>query len=1622
MKKGFYRMRPAVALAFAVLICLAGTVSAQTTKWVDQINGSDSNSGDTEATAYASLQTALNNSQSGTAATRSIIYVKNGDYAAAGLTNPGGSNTAILAQNLDYLTIQAVAGHAPKVKPLTAGTVSLSIVNCQHLIVDGIASDQMIALADNWQVFSANNLSVRNCTFNGGQRGIKFSSTSNTVLVEKSAFININLLNTSDALEFLQASYSNVVIQDNMFQNNTRHVRLHEQAGNTISDFTIRRNSMVGTNGEESLRLIGAENVVIENNFVLYSGQQGIYIDTGCSNVTIRHNTFYKNGFEAIRTRITSPDVVIKNNIFYGNGTHAALAAISPLPGEDYNLIFNAGNSTETTSQPAVTSFGVNTMTNRDPLFVKTTAGSENLQLQNASPAIGAGVDLAVADDVTKGARPQPASSRPDLGAYEHSRATPENGSTANPVKIMPLGDSITQMYADHDSYRRPLWHLLQSGGFTVDFVGSQNLNKNGPPPHPDFDMDHEGHSGWRADEILTQIENWATTFQPDIVLIHLGSNDIFQYQSNSGTIFELGQIIDKLRLVNPNIKILLAQIIPSIYEANAIIDFNQRLPGLAASKNTPQSPVVVVDMWTGFSVSLDMYDGVHPNDAGDQKMAGRWYAALVNFLSNAPPPTTKWVDQIGGSDGNDGNTEATAFASLQMAINNSRSGNPLTRSIIYVKSGEYGSAGMVNPGGASTAVLIQDLDYLTIQAVPGHQPKVKPLAAGTVSISIANSRHLIVDGIASDQTVAQTDNWQVFGSSNLTVRNCAFEGGQRGINFSSTMYTVLVEKSLFKNINVLATSDALEFLNASYAEVIIQDNTFLNNKRHIRLHEQVGNTIGNFTIRRNVMNGSIGEESLRLIGASDVVIENNVIMNSGQQGLYIDLGCSNITVRHNTFFNGKFEMIRTRVTSPDVAIKNNIFYGNGTHAALAAAVSPLPGEDCNLIFNVGSATETTLQPAVTSFGAKTKTGQDPLFVSIAAGSENLRLQNGSPAIAAGINLGMTDDADRNARPQPASTQPDLGAYESALPIIAAPDIAVDPASHHFGETTIGAGKTQTIVVSNAGTANLQVTASTLSGANAAEFAVASGGAPFTLAPGATRHVVVSFKPASVGSKSANLTIASNDADTNPLIVALTGIGATATTPDIAVNPVTHSYGEVATGASAMQTIEVSNTGTAVLEVKATTLAGANAAEFSIQSGGAPFILASGASRELVVRFRPASAGAKSATLTLSCNDPDENPVQVRLAGSGRASSSAISYMLLAANKIELKGQKKSEGIMHSNNEISFNDGYGSIHTGNLTAGGKLTIKNGNTINGDIKAGDELKIESNATINGQAAGYTSVGQVTLPSLSFSAGGANVNLGAKRSRSLEPGSYGQVKMGNGGVLLLRHNGVSGKYFFKKLELKDKAVLAIDIANGPVTIHVVDQLHLDKHTAVKLTPSGDNGSAWVTFNCLRDVVIEEGAKILGAIVAPGNKVELKKRVLFKGSITAGEIVVGEYATVLSHQSTGSLTKESFLEAREAGEAPPAAAITSFALAQNYPNPFNPSTAISFVIPEAAQVMLQIYDVRGQLVKTLVDRMLAAGRHQVIWHGDNASGQQVASGVYFYRMQAGSFSQSKTMLLVR
>lgn len=91
--------------------------------------------------------------------------------------------------------------------------------------------------------------------------------------------------------------------------------------------------------------------------------------------------------------------------------------------------------------------------------------------------------------------------------------------------------------------------------------------------------------------------------------------------------------------------------------------------------------------------------------------------------------------------------------------------------------------------------------------------------------------------------------------------------------------------------------------------------------------------------------------------------------------------------------------------------------------------------------------------------------------------------------------------------------------------------------------------------------------------------------------------------------------------------------------------------------------------------------------------------------------------------------------------------------------------------------------------------------------------------------------------------------------------------------------------------------------------------------------------------------------------------------------------------------------------------------------FALRQNIPNPFNPTTGISYDVPQGgATVSIRIYDVSGRTVRTLVDGWRPGGTHRVTWDGRDAAGNAVSSGVYFYRMAAGSFVEARRMVLLK
>lgn len=90
--------------------------------------------------------------------------------------------------------------------------------------------------------------------------------------------------------------------------------------------------------------------------------------------------------------------------------------------------------------------------------------------------------------------------------------------------------------------------------------------------------------------------------------------------------------------------------------------------------------------------------------------------------------------------------------------------------------------------------------------------------------------------------------------------------------------------------------------------------------------------------------------------------------------------------------------------------------------------------------------------------------------------------------------------------------------------------------------------------------------------------------------------------------------------------------------------------------------------------------------------------------------------------------------------------------------------------------------------------------------------------------------------------------------------------------------------------------------------------------------------------------------------------------------------------------------------------------------YELLQNHPNPFNPSTTITFAVPEASDVTLSIYNLRGQLIQTLHSGPIATGPHSVVWNGTDFRGAKVASGVYLYKLEAKDFVETRRLVLMK
>jgi lysophospholipase L1-like esterase len=187
---------------------------------------------------------------------------------------------------------------------------------------------------------------------------------------------------------------------------------------------------------------------------------------------------------------------------------------------------------------------------------------------------------------------------------------------------IMAVGDSITQGGKSFRCYREFLVPLLSKSVPQVRFVG----------PNQDSASAHCGYGGRDARFLSIIIKDVYTKYQPDIVLIHAGHNCFSKDKPVPGIISATEQLIDTIHSLNPDVTVLLAQVIPSgkLPKYSYIPELNAELKKTAEQMKAKGMRVILVDQANGFDWMSDTVgDKVHPSESGARKMADRWMKAL---------------------------------------------------------------------------------------------------------------------------------------------------------------------------------------------------------------------------------------------------------------------------------------------------------------------------------------------------------------------------------------------------------------------------------------------------------------------------------------------------------------------------------------------------------------------------------------------------------------------------------------------------------------------------------------------------------------------------------------------------------------------------------------------------------------------------------------------------------------------------------------------------------------------------------------------------------------------------------------------------------------------------------
>jgi len=218
------------------------------------------------------------------------------------------------------------------------------------------------------------------------------------------------------------------------------------------------------------------------------------------------------------------------------------------------------------------------------------------------------------------------------LGGCEKSR----------PIKIMPLGDSITNGTGKRSGYRSKLYADLTAAGYEIDFVGSQRTNPSPVLP----DLDHEGHPGFNIDNILNGWKSYPGVnvwlgpdgYDPDIILLMIGGNDVGEQRDFAHAPDRLDALItrisDKKTGLQPDAHLIVSKITPRAAKPNDHHTrwYNEQLEKVVARHIALGEKITLVDCYQPLEPS-DLADGVHPTQSGYDKIAKVWFDAISDIL-----------------------------------------------------------------------------------------------------------------------------------------------------------------------------------------------------------------------------------------------------------------------------------------------------------------------------------------------------------------------------------------------------------------------------------------------------------------------------------------------------------------------------------------------------------------------------------------------------------------------------------------------------------------------------------------------------------------------------------------------------------------------------------------------------------------------------------------------------------------------------------------------------------------------------------------------------------------------------------------------------------------------------